>query len=133
MKFDSKLKSILDASALMALINNEPGASVVQMHLGRACMSVVNFTEVLSKMVEQGVPVIEASRVLDNFNLGLIPFDESQMSGVGLLRLETKQYGLSLGDRVCLNLGQISGLPVLTSDQVWLKMQSPQLKILFIR
>lgn len=133
MKLDAQLSSVLDASALMALINNEPGSALVQVHLAKACMSTINFTEVLSKMVEQGAPAIDAKRVLDNFNIELIAFDQSQIFGVSQLRLNTKQYGLSLGDRVCLNLGKTLGLPILTSDQIWAKMNDPDIKILLVR
>ncbi len=133
MKLNGDITSVLDASALMALVNNESGAEMVEAYLAKACMSTLNFTEVLSKMVERGVAAIEAKRALDHFNLELIPFEQSQILGVSLLRLETKQYGLSLGDRVCLNLGKMLKLPVLTSDQAWQKIADPGISVLLIR
>ncbi len=133
MKLKSKTTSVLDASALMSLINDEPGALLVQKHLDKACISSVNFTEVLGKMLEQGIPALDAKRVLDNFNLEIIAFDEEQILGVSLLRLETKKYGLSLADRVCINLGKILKLPTLTSDKIWEKISDPEIKIILIR
>lgn len=41
---------MLDASALLALLKDEPGADVVEQELGRrAVISTVNWAEVLSK------------------------------------------------------------------------------------
>jgi PIN domain nuclease of toxin-antitoxin system len=37
----------------------------------------------------------------------------------GFLRPATSEYGLSLGDRACLALGQQLGQPVLTADRMW--------------
>ncbi len=132
-KIDSNITCVLDASALMALINQEPGAEVVARKLSHSCISVVNFAEVLTKMLEYGIEIEKAKRALDNFNLCLIPFDDEQIEGTSLLRIATKQYGLSLADRVCLNLGKILNLPILTADQIWGKLPDPHLKIELIR
>ncbi len=133
MKLKSKATCVLDASALMSLINGEPGSILVQQHLDKACISSVNFTEVLGKMLEQGVPVLEAKRVLDNFNFEIIAFDEKQILGTSLLKLETKKYGFSLADCVCLNLGKILKLPILTSDKIWAKFSDSNIKVILIR
>lgn len=133
MKLKAKADCVLDASALMSLVNNEPGAASVQQHLDKACISSVNFTEVLSKMLEQGVPIADAERVLSNFNLEIIAFDETQISGTSLLRLTTKQYGLSIADRVCLNLGKMLKLAIFTTDQAWEKINDPSMKIVLTR
>jgi ribonuclease VapC len=132
-KIKSDAVYVLDASALMALINNEVGASLIAENIDKSCISSVNFTEVLSKMLEQGVPVADASRVLDNFGLDIIPFDVEQIMGTSLLRIASKQYGLSLADRICLNLGKILKLPILTTDQIWAKMNNPDLTIVLAR
>lgn len=128
-----KVGCVLDASALMALINSEPGSALVQQNLRHAYISSVNFAEVLSKMLEQGVPAADAEKVLFCFDLSIVPFDEKQILGVSLLRLETKKYGLSLADRVCLNLAKTLELPVLTSDKIWKKVSDNALDIILIR
>jgi PIN domain nuclease of toxin-antitoxin system len=132
-KLKSKAQYLLDASALMALINNEPGAAVVEKHIDKACISSINFTEVLSKMLEQGIPITDASRILNNFGLEIVPFTADQIEGASLLRVDTKKYGLSLADRVCLNLGKILKLPILTTDQIWVKIKSADLTIILAR
>lgn len=133
MKLKSDAKCVLDASALMALINNEPGALLVEQYIEKACISSVNFAETLTKMLEQGIPLEEAENVLDNLNLEIVPFDRKQVSGTSLLRSSTKPYGLSLADRICLNLGKMLKLPVLTTDQAWIKIKDPALKPMLAR
>ena len=133
MKLKSQAHYVLDASALMALINGETGADFVEAHLEKGCISSVNLAEVLSKMLERGVPIGDAKGIIDNFNLEVIPFDEDQIVGTSLLRVDTRPYGLSLADRICLNLGKILHLPVLTGDQAWAKVEDPDLKVILLR
>jgi ribonuclease VapC len=133
MKRNVKASCVLDASALMALINDEPGAALVEQYIENACISSVNFTEVLSKMLEQGVPVDAAQTVLDNFNLDIIAFEQKQIVGTSLLRSQTKQYGLSLADRVCLNLGKLLKLPIITTDQIWKKLKNSDFNVILAR
>jgi PIN domain nuclease of toxin-antitoxin system len=124
---------VLDASALLALLNQEPGSKLVEGHLPQAVMSSVNFSEVLSKLVDQGIPPSKAQEILDNLKLRVIPFDYKQASLSGLLRTETKAFGLSLGDRACLCLAISLKLPALTADRLWEKLNLPGLKVTLIR
>lgn len=55
--------------------------------------------------------------------LEVIPFDEDQAYEAGLLRTATRDAGLSLGDRGCLSLSRVKGLPVLTADKTWLDLR----------
>jgi ribonuclease VapC len=133
MKHNPKASCVLDASALMVLINDEPGASSVEKYIENACISSVNFAEVLSKMLEKGVPVDAAQSILDNFNLEIITFEKNQILGTSLLRSQTKQYGLSLADRICLNLGKILKLPIVTTDQIWKKLKNSAFDVVLVR
>jgi len=85
MRGNPGISCVLDASALMVLINNEPGSAFVEGYIENACISSVNFTEVLSKMLEYGVPAEVAQAALNNFNLKIFPFDQAQILGVSLL------------------------------------------------
>lgn len=48
---------VLDASALLALLLDEPGADRVAATLGDAVMSTVNLAEVLGKAADRGLTV----------------------------------------------------------------------------
>ncbi len=111
---------ILDASALIALLNQETGADVVDtaMRTGVA-ISAVNLSEVVAFFAANGTPDPAIRAALDPFGLEVIDFDEDLAYRAGMLRPLTKLLGLSLGDRSCLALAASLGLPVLTADHDW--------------
>ena len=111
-------KYVLDASALLALINKEPGFEQIEKLLPESCISSVNFSEVASVMVRLGVPVKDLKSVLQGL-LDIIDFSEEQAFTAAEFLIQTKSKGLSLGDRACLALGHHLKLPVFTADRVW--------------
>lgn len=114
-------EAVLDASALLALLRNEPGAEKVAAVLARACISTINLAETFSKMVEYGKPLDAVSYHVDRLRLAVIPFDAEQSRIVASLWKVTRPMGLSLGDRACLALALKSSLPALTTDASWQK------------
>ena len=117
--------SVLDASAFLAYLRDEPGASVVENALTqRACISIVNWAEVLSMVADVGEDPealalhLENEGLLGN-NLEIIPLTEEDALLLAQLRPLTKTSGLSLGDRACLALGMRLKLPVFTADRTW--------------
>ena len=116
-------KYVLDASALLALLNAEDGAESVQQFLPDAVISTVNFAEVVSRLSAAGMPENEIREVLSLLALVLVPFDEEQAFQAGLLYPQTKALGLSLGDRACLALARTLSVPTITADQVWSKLE----------
>lgn len=128
----SEIHFALDASALIALLNQELGAENVSAALPHSCMSAVNLAEVISKLAEKGVIESDIQEILVALNLCVIPFDVDQAKISGLLRVQTKIFGLSLGDRACLSLAKQKQLTVLTADQVWTGLNL-DLKIQVIR
>jgi PIN domain nuclease of toxin-antitoxin system len=111
--------TVLDATAVLALLNDEPGAGKVASLLPQAVMSTVNLAEVVTKLAEAGMPEGTIKTVLGELGLTVIPFDEDLALRTGLLRPATSDYGLSLGDRACLALGQHLRRPALTADRMW--------------
>lgn len=112
-------KTVLDATAVLALLNDEPGAGTVAPLLPQAVISTVNLAEVVGKLAETGMPEGMIKSVLGELGLMVIPFDEDLALSTGLLRPATSDYGLSLGDRACLALGQHLRRPMLTADRMW--------------
>lgn len=103
-------ETVLDATTVLALLNDEPGAAKVASLLPGAVINTVNLAEVVGKLAEAGMPEETITTVLGELGVIVIPFDE---------RPTTSRYGLSLGDRACLALGQQLGRPVLTADRMW--------------
>jgi ribonuclease VapC len=112
-------KYVLDASALLALLNNEAGADVVREVLPDAVISAVNFSEVVAWLTRIGVPDGDISDILDVLGLTIIPFDTKLAYKTGQMAEMTKSLGLSLGDRACLALAINLTAIAVTADKIW--------------
>ncbi len=124
---------ILDASALLVLLKGEPGSErVIEAIRDKAVISAVNFSEVVGKLCDGGMPEEDIHESLDPLELDIVEFDTELAYQAGLLRPLTKNVGLSLGDRACLALAQHLNLPVLTTDRVW-KDLLPDVTVQLIR
>lgn len=110
---------VLDASALLALLNAEKGADLVQGFLPQSVISTVNLAEVVMRLSAVGMPEDQIRDVLAYLGLEIMPFDEEQAFRAGFLFAHTQPLGLSLGDRACLALALTTHTTVLTADRVW--------------
>ena len=110
---------VLDSSAILAHLNDEPGAEAVAAFLGNAVICAVNYSEIVAKLVERGANLALIRPALSRYGLQIVPFDEDLAERAGALRAGTKSFGLSLGDRACLALAERSRLPALTADRAW--------------
>jgi ribonuclease VapC len=114
---------VLDASALLALFNDEPGAERVMQALELPCLlSAANHTEVLTKLLDKGLSPQDAATVMTSVELRIVAFDAAQSADAAWLRTATRKVGLSLGDRACLALARAEGAAVLTADKPWLQI-----------
>ena len=115
---------VLDASAVLAYLFEEAGAEMVSpvLETGSGLISSVNYAELVSKLIDQGMPPSLIRETLFALELKLVDHDETQAFITGELRAVSKACGLSLGDRACLALGIAKQLPVLTADRAWLNV-----------
>lgn len=109
----------MDASAILALLNNEPGSEIVVNVLTEAVISSINLTEVVAKLADSGMPEIEVREVIGALGLEITNFDNEMAYHAGMLRPLTRSVGLSFGDRACFALGKSLSLPILTTDRAW--------------
>jgi len=111
---------VLDASALLAVLNREPGADKLTPELlsGAVC-STVNLAEVQSKLVGRGLTAAEAWEVTVSPIREAVPFTAEHAQIAGSLITHTRALGLSLGDRACLALGLALRSAVYTADKSW--------------
>ena len=111
---------VLDASAVLAILNQEAGAEKLTPRLlSDATISNVNMAEVQGKLISRGLDPDDAWDAA----LGLVPdpepFTREQARIAGDLVAQTSPLGLSLGDRACLALGIALGAHVYTADRSW--------------
>ena len=111
--------SVFDSSALLAMTFDEPGANIATRWLDDGLISAVNVAEVLGRYLDQGASDDQARRWFEDFGLDIRPFDRGLAFAAGLLRRQTREYGLSLGDRACLSLAMRERTPVVTADKAW--------------
>ena len=111
---------VLDASALLALVNNEPGWEHVEETIAHgAVMSAVNLSEVGSRLVREGTPPAEVAADLGLWPIEIAPFGIDDANAAAAMALITRSAGLSLGDRACLSLAMKLGAAALTADRAW--------------
>ncbi len=116
------MRRVLDASALLVLLNAEPGVEVVSQALPLGVMSAVNLSEVIAKLAEAGMPEAVARQAIGGLAVEVVSFDDEQAYMAGMLRPLTMHLGLSLGDRACLALARLLNSPALTTDRLWAQL-----------
>ena len=122
---------VLDSSAVLALLFLEPGHERVLAVLPGALISSVNVAEVLTIFCDRGMPLSEALIAFHRAGTEVVNFDEAQAILAAELRGETRELGLSLGDRAFLALAKLNGWEAFTSDQAWAKLDDH--KVVLIR
>lgn len=120
--------SVLDASALLAHLNDEAGADEVEEALIRgAAISAVNLAEVLAKLahLEDAASTFRSLRRQGLFGtrLAVEPLTEDDAITIARLYGRTRNHGLSFGDRACLALAIRLGVPAITADRAWKRVK----------
>lgn len=116
---------VLDASALLAYLREEPGADdVADAIADGAAISTVNLAEVFSRSADRGADPAKLATALTDSGLldGAItvePFTVADAITAARLRPMTRDAGLSLGDRACLALARRLNSPAVTADAAW--------------
>lgn len=114
---------VLDTSALLAPLLQEPGGDFVLEAFASGApilLSAVNLAEAIGILHRRrGLAPREARDDILSLELEVVAFDERQAELVGSLEPLLRNRGIAFGDRVCLMLGRLRGLPVLTADRPW--------------
>jgi ribonuclease VapC len=125
--------AVLDASAVLALVRDEPGAEKVAFHVGRAAISAVNLHEIIKELLLSGLDQPTIRKLLDELRLDVRAHDSEAAYAAARLHAETKEFGRGLADRSCLALAVQLGVPALTADREWKKVKVKGLKVEHIR
>lgn len=111
-------RCVIDASAAIAFLLNEPGTEQVAHHLPDSVMSAVNLTEVVGFLARKRLDPMRAHYL----GCEIVSHDAELAHSTGLLLPDTIHLGLSLGDRACLALALRERASVLTGDRAWLEL-----------
>ncbi len=124
---------VFDASAILALLRDEPGGDIVAQYIGDGLISAVNLQEVIKGLLRRGVPIDAALAMLDALHLEVRPHGRDDAIAAAKLYPVTKEFGSGLGDRTCMALAIAEGLPVVTADQQSARIDVPGLRLLLAR
>lgn len=126
---------LLDTSALIALLRDEPGADKVAEILDDCEIHAIHLAETARKLALQGVPVPDVKPLLDSLQLPVNEqFRATQAYSVAEWATLSKQHGLSFADCSRLAMGYSLKLTVVTADRKWSRIESQNLpEILQIR
>ncbi len=120
-------RAVLDASAVLAVLQDEPGSETLRKLLPEALVSAVNQAEVLAKLMHHGMPAAEAQSAFDALHLEVVAFDAE----LAAISAQYVRKGLSLGDRCFLASAFRYGRGY-TSDRdlaKWLGKTAPELEV----
>ena len=123
---------ILDSSALLAVLQNEPGAGKVVTTNEPFSISAVNLSEVMTKLIQFGITEKDAIATLKELNLDIRSVDEDIALLAGSLTKITRKLGLSLGDRICLATAIAHSQTALTADRIWADIKHEGLDVIVI-
>ena len=118
---------VLDASAILAILYEEPGAEKVSLLLNHEdtipFVSAVNLCETYTRLLRDGLEDDEAWKLLADLKLTVVPFDEADAYRAGQMYKRTAALGLSLGDRACLALASSKEATAWPAHRVWKKVK----------
>jgi ribonuclease VapC len=111
--------AVLDSSAILAVIFDEPGSETVLPLLQGALLSAVNLAEVHARLLLRGVNADFAWRHVHDLGCEICLFSDQEARLAGELVDRTRPYGLCLGDRACLALAIHRQATVYTTNAAW--------------
>ena len=109
---------LFDASALLVLLQGEPGADVVERELSTGgAVSAVNWSETAQKVRTAGGSWSLARTLLLSYGLRVEPVSEADAERAA--ELWQRGSGVSLADRLCLATAERLAAQVWTADSAW--------------
>ena len=126
-------RAVFDASAVMALLLDEPGADMVARYADDALISTVNLQEVIKSLLARGNSEQTVRSMLGAIGLDIRPHAIDDAWAAARLYQHTRTKGCGLGDRTCMALAISESLPAITADRVWAELSIPGLAVILAR
>jgi len=116
---------VFDTSAILAILLDEPGADVALEAIQNSLMTTVNLTEVLTRCLDKQLSIEATEEFMASHGVQFVEFGYDLARSAAALRMATRQFGLSLGDRACLALAIREQATVMTTDRAWASLDLP--------
>ena len=130
------MPKVLDSSALLAFLLNEPGAEKIAPELVGGMVSAVNAAETLLVLVRGGLPPQMAKLAIQKTRVAIIDFTFELAALATRIAADNPEFrarGIAFGDWACMATGIQNGVPVLTADSAWRGLNVEGLEAVFIR
>lgn len=124
---------MLDSSAIIAVFHREPGADFIVSHLAEGLVSAVNVQEVVKKMLDRGYTLDVIAESIRSLGIQVVAHDAEDAYLAASLAPVTKEFGRGIGDRSCMALAIRLGVPAITTDRSWAKLEIPGLDVILAR
>lgn len=124
---------VIDSSAVLAVLNRESGADFVASQLPGSFVTAVNLQEVAKKMLEAGSTEDAIRKAVSRLGVRVLPHDANDAMLAASIAPATRKFGSGLGDRSCMALAIRLGVPALTTDKTWAKLDIPGLQVVLAR
>ena len=111
------MSAVIDASVVLAWLQDEPGGDKAERHLVEGIIGAANWSEVLQKARQHGAQPGLVARLLTSFGLQVVDVTAEDAQRAADLWIAGSAF--SLADRLCLALGVRLGLAVVTTDGAW--------------
>jgi len=109
--------AVIDASVVLAWLQDEPGSDVAERHMVEGIIGAANWSEVLQKARQHGAQPGLVGRLLTSFGLDVVDVTAEDAERAASLWVAGSTF--SLADRLCLGLGLRLDLGVVTTDRAW--------------
>lgn len=124
---------VLDSSAILAVLNQEPGADFIISRLRGSVLSAVNLQEIAKKMLEAGSTEDAIRAAIDLLGVRILSHDADDAYQAAALAPATRKFGRGLGDRSCMALAIRLGVPAITTDRGWAQVEASGLEVILAR
>ncbi|MEX2449121.1 MAG: type II toxin-antitoxin system VapC family toxin [Solirubrobacterales bacterium] len=119
----SATATVLDASAVLAIVLDEDGGALVSAKLPGALISAANWAEVIERTIGSNADAAALRPAFEALGVSIVPVNVGQAEAAAHLRGPTRPLGLSLADRLCFALAVELRAPVLTADRKWSEVE----------
>jgi ribonuclease VapC len=125
--------TVFDASAVVAVLRNEPGAELIAPLCSDGVLSTVNLQEAIKILRASGFSQSAVAYMIETLALEIVPHSADDAYQAAELVSLTRQHGSGLGDRTCMALAISRHLPALTTDRAWTQLAIPGLQVILAR
>ena len=126
-------RAVFDASAVIALLRDEPGAEMIAGYAGDALISTVNLQEVVKALLVRGFTLDIARTMIEALHLEVRSHEIEDAYAAAALEPATRVIGRGIGDRTCMALAISAQVPAITTDQEWSRLAIAGLTVIRAR